>query len=47
MNKTKKTVHLLVKGCPYALKAYDCYTLKQAMEQGGLKRSDVLDWWKE
>ncbi len=47
MNKKRKIVRFIPKGGFYSMTAYDCYTLKQTMEQYNLKRSDISEWWKE
>ena len=47
MTKQKKTVCLMLRGCVYSYTVYECHTLKAAMERLGIKRSHIIDWWKE
>lgn len=41
-----KEVHVILKGDFYSMNTY-CRTLKEFLEKSHLKRSDILDWWKE
>ncbi len=47
MTKQKKTVCLMLRGCVYSYTVYECHTLKAAMERLGIKRSHIINWWKE
>ena len=38
-------VWILLRGCCYAFNTH-CETLKDAMREQNLKRSDISDWWK-